>query len=247
GTAAGIVVGGIGAVLLARRVKQTLYGLEPREIAQLFQERNAMLASVREGIIAINEKDRIVIANNAAKDLFHRAGLSGNPLDQPVESYLPSSALRQELPNQKAAYDQERQLNGIHIIVNIMPVVSGNEIVGTIATFLDKTEITSLAEQLTDAIAYDDTLRGLKTEFMNKMQVISSMIETESYEKLDAYITYISDNYQQEVGAVSRLVKDPVLAGYLLNKFNQFRNNGVTVELSGEQPLPILKNTKRME
>src|SRR5699024_12455396 len=62
GTAAGIVVGGIGAVLLARRVKQTLYGLEPREIAQLFQERNAMLASVREGIIAINEKDRIVIA-----------------------------------------------------------------------------------------------------------------------------------------------------------------------------------------
>src|SRR5699024_7335242 len=81
GTAAGIVVGGIGAVLLARRVKQTLYGLEPREIAQLFQERNAMLASVREGIIAINEKDRIVIANNAAKDLFHRAGLSGNPLD----------------------------------------------------------------------------------------------------------------------------------------------------------------------
>src|SRR5699024_6863205 len=45
GTAAGIVIGGIGAVLLARRVKQTLYGLEPREIAQLFQERNAMLAS----------------------------------------------------------------------------------------------------------------------------------------------------------------------------------------------------------
>ncbi|HLS09622.1 DcuS/MalK family sensor histidine kinase [Lentibacillus sp.] len=247
GTAAGIVVGGIGAVLLARRVKHTLYGLEPREIAQLFQERDAMLASVREGIIAINEKNEIVIANNAAKDLFHRAGLSGNPLGQPVESYLPSSALRQELLNQKAEYDQEQQLNGIHIIVNIMPVVSGNETVGTIATFRDKTEVTSLAEQLTDAKAYADTLREQTHEFMNKMHVISAMIQTESYEELDAYINYISDNYQQEVGAVSRLVKDPVLAGYLLNKFNQFRNNGVTVELSGEQPLPILKNTKKME
>ncbi|MBM7599271.1 CitB family two-component system sensor histidine kinase MalK [Virgibacillus halotolerans] len=247
GIAAGLIVGGIGAILLARRVKQTLYGLEPREIAQLFQERDVMLSSVREGIIAINEAGIIVIANHAAIELFRRAGLSEHPIGQHVASYLPKSALQQALLNQAEDYDQEQQLHGINIVVNITPVVSNYQTVGSIATFRDKTELTSLAEQLTNAKTYADTLREQTHEFMNRLHVISAMVHTESYEELQTYIGYISENYQKEIGSVSRLVEDPVLASYLLNKLNQFRNNGITIDLRGEHPLPVVKHTQKLE
>jgi CitB family two-component system sensor histidine kinase MalK len=247
GIGAGLVVGGIGAILLARRVKQTLYGLEPKEIAQLFQERDAMLSSVREGIIAINEQGLIVIANQAAMELFRKAGLSENPVGRHVVSYLPPSTLQQALLNQKEYYDQEQSLQGIDIVVNITPVVSDDHVAGTIATFRDKSELTSLAEQLTHVKTYADTLREQTHEFINRLHVISAMVHTKSYEELQEYIGYISENYQKEVGSVSRVVEDPVLASYLLNKLNQFRNNDVMIELKGEHPLPIVKDPEKLE
>ena len=81
GIGVGLLVGVIGAVFLARQVKKTLFGLEPEEIAKLLREREAMLESVREGILAINDRAEIVVANQAAIHLFRRAGLAGNPSD----------------------------------------------------------------------------------------------------------------------------------------------------------------------
>ncbi|WP_010530172.1 DcuS/MalK family sensor histidine kinase [Lentibacillus jeotgali] len=247
GTAAGLVVGVIGAVLLTRRIKRTLYGLEPKEIAQILQERDAMFASVREGIIAINEQGEIAVANDAAMELFLSAGLPENPVGQQVASYLPPSDLKKVLLDQNIEYDQEQQFNGIDIVVNTKPVVVNGQTAGTIATFRDRSELTALAEQLTDARTYADTLRAQTHEFMNRLHVISAMVHVESYKELQEYIDYITVNYQNEIGAVSRLVKDPVLAGYLHNKLSQFRENGVDVKVNGDRQLPVLKNTKKME
>ncbi|RSL33580.1 two-component system sensor histidine kinase DcuS [Salibacterium salarium] len=247
GSAVGLFVGTIGAVFLARRVKQTLHGLEPREIAQHLQEREAMLASVREGIIAINEDGTIVVANDAARGIFQRAGLMKNPMGQPVDSFFDSSRLKEVLRHQEAEYDQEQQLNGLDIVVNRIPVIAKGGVVGAIATFREKTELTSLVEQLTGARHYAETLRTQTHEFMNKLHVMSAMVHTESYEELNDYIQQISTNYKQEVGSVSRIVKDPVLAGYLLRKFSYFQENGGDVELDGDYPLPLLRDTEQMD
>ncbi|GAB3043616.1 DcuS/MalK family sensor histidine kinase [Virgibacillus ainsalahensis] len=247
GTAAGLIIGAIGAFFLSGRVKRTLHGLEPQEIGQLLQERDAMLASVREGIIAINKQNEIVVANNNAMDLFDRAELSKNPVGQQLESYLPNSDLKQVLLDQNIEYDQELSLNGINIVVNTRPIIVNNHMAGTIATFRDKSELTSLVEQLTEARTYADTLRAQTHEFMNKLHVISAMVHTESYKELEKYIDHLSDNYHSEIGAVSRLVKDPVLAGYIHNKLSQFRENGVDIEVNGDRQLPVLGNTEKVQ
>lgn len=247
GTGAGLIVGVIGAVFLARRVKRTMHGLEPREIAHLLQERGAMLASVREGIIAVNEKAEIVVANHAALELFQRAGLAGDPVGQEVDAYLPPSRLREVLLNEKIEYDQEQRLHGIDIVVNKRPVELNDQMVGAIATFRDKSELTSLAAQLTNAKTYADTLRGQTHEFMNQLHVLSAMVETESYNELQTYIKTITPDHQQATEPVSRLVKDPVLAGYILNKLSQLRENNVTIELNGEKALPLLIKKEKMD
>ncbi|NYF23715.1 DcuS/MalK family sensor histidine kinase [Sporosarcina sp. JAI121] len=247
GIGAGLLIGIIGAFFLARRVKQTLFGLEPREIANLLREREAMLESVREGVIGINDKEEIIVANQAAIHLFRRAGLLENPVGQQVQSYLPPSLLQDLLLNERLVYDQEQKLNGIDIIVNKVPVISNKHLVGALATFRDKSELTSLIEQLSGAKAYAETLRAQTHEFMNKLHVITAMIHTKSYEELKEYTTYLSDSYQNEGGSVFRLVKDPVIAGYLISKLHEFQKSGIQVELSGETPLPILKEIERMD
>src|SRR5690606_8549172 len=99
-------------------------------------------------IIAINEKEEIVVANQAAVQIFRKAGLSGNPVGQQLHSYLPSSLLRQVLLSKQTVYDQEQKLNGIDIVVNKVSVMSNQQNIGALATFRDKSELTSLVEQL---------------------------------------------------------------------------------------------------
>ncbi|SDI06621.1 DcuS/MalK family sensor histidine kinase [Alteribacillus bidgolensis] len=247
GTGAGMLAGIIGAVLLARRVKRTLHGLEPNEIAQLLQEREAMLASVREGIVAIDDTGTIVVANDAAKELFRKTGLIKNPIGQDAESFLNSSSLKQVLTHQKAEFDQEHILNGVVLVESRVPVIINDQVVGALATFRDKSELASLVEQLTGAKHYAETLREKTHEFMNKLHVMSAMVHTESYQELKDYIKQISKAYQQEVGSVSRVVKDPVLAGFLLNKLNHFQERGTKVKINGNFPLPILKDTEKID
>ena len=50
------LLGGLGTWLIARDVKLSIFGLEPAEIARLFRERNAILDSIREGVVAINDE-----------------------------------------------------------------------------------------------------------------------------------------------------------------------------------------------
>ncbi len=49
-----IFIGIIGSSVLARNIKKELFNLEPAEIANLFTERNALIESVREGIIMVD-------------------------------------------------------------------------------------------------------------------------------------------------------------------------------------------------
>ncbi|WP_100399971.1 DcuS/MalK family sensor histidine kinase [Bacillus sp. FJAT-44742] len=247
GTLMGLLVGLLGALALAQRVKQTMHGLEPQEIAQLVKERDAMLASVREGIIAVNDKGEVVVANEEAKEYFQRAGFMKDPIGEQIDTFLPELGMKNIIENEKGEYDREETLGNIDIIISRVPVITDKKIVGAVATFREKTELTTLIDQLTDAKTYAETLRVHTHEFMNRLHVMSAMVHTESYEELKEYIDQISKNYQKEIGSVSRLVKDPVLAGYILNKMSQLREEGVTVDLKGEYPLPDLKDSEQMD
>ncbi|QUW23107.1 two-component system sensor histidine kinase DcuS [Sporosarcina sp. Marseille-Q4063] len=247
GIGIGLLIGVVGAFILARQVKRTLYGLEPEEIAKLLSERDAMLESVKEGIIAIDDKGEIVVANQAASQLFYQAGVMENPIGKQVEAYLPGSLLKQVVDTGEPSFNQEQKLNGIDIVVNRVPVILSGKIVGALATFRDKTELTSLVEQLSGAKAFAETLRTQTHEFMNKLHVITAMVHTKSYDELKEYTAYLSDVYQKEVGAVSRLIKDPVISGYLVNKLSKARETGIHVELTGEKPLPWLKKIEHMD
>ncbi len=238
GVGVGMLVGVLGALLLARNIKKILFGLEPSAIAKIFEERNAMLQSVREGILAVDQESRMTIANEEAIRLFQQAGIEGDPIGKKVDEYVPNTRLQNILKTGEAELDQEQDLNGTIILANRIPVIVDGEIVGAIATFRDKTEIRQLAEKLTGVRIYAEALRSQTHEFMNKLHVILGMIRMGYYERLTQYVSGIAHQYQLEVGFVVKKIKDPVLAGFLLGKLSLAREAGVEMKLSESSFLP---------
>ena len=64
------LAGVIGSWLLARRIKAQTHGLEPAEIATLAEQREALLYSIREGVLGVDSADRVTFANDGARDLL---------------------------------------------------------------------------------------------------------------------------------------------------------------------------------
>src|SRR5690606_34544008 len=150
----------------------------------------------------------------------------------------PRFRLKEVVENRSLQKDQELQMNGLTLLVNRAPILVDHHVIGALAVFRDKTEVKQLAEQLTGVKMYAEALRAKTHAFMNRLHVILGMVEIGEYRDLSGYIRQWTDHYQLEVGSVSRLVKDPVLAGFLLSKMSAAREQGVELHLTGEGSWP---------
>jgi len=234
----GFAAGILGAMYLGGRIKRILLGMEPQEISTLLQQRNAMLHSVREGIIGVNRELMVTIVNEEALRLFALAGSHGELVGHPVEEVLPSSRLGTVMETGQAEYDQEGDILGLKILTNRVPVLVDGRITGALATFRDITEMNRLAEQLTGVRLYANALRAQAHEFMNKLHVILGLVRLEEYERLKTYITGVVGRLDDEVGFVVQRIKDPVIAGFLLARFASAREQNILMELDQDASLP---------
>jgi CitB family two-component system sensor histidine kinase MalK len=238
GALIGFAGGIMGAVYVAGRIKKILMGMEPSEIATVLQQRNALLHSVREGVVAVDRSMSITVINEEASRLFALAGISGDLVGRNLEEVLPGSKMKSVLEKGQPELDQESDINGLRILTSHVPVIVGGEIAGVVATFRDKTEVSKLAEQLTGVRLYADALRAQTHEFMNKLHVILGLIRLGEHERLKSYITGITGGMDNEVGFVIQRITDPVIAGFLIARFASAREQNITMRLDGESSIP---------
>ncbi|MDN9008376.1 DcuS/MalK family sensor histidine kinase [Brevibacillus laterosporus] len=231
----GIVIGIIGALLLARHIKKILFGLEPFAIAKVLEEQNAMLQSVREGVIAVDREGIITLVNSEARRLLQLADSSEEIVGKCASDHM--WILEETLRTGKAQLDEHYSINGISLVINCVPVVVDDHVAGVVATFRDKTEIQQLVEQITGIQLYADALRAKSHEFKNKLHVIQGMIHMGYYDQLNEYIKQISIQHQKEIGFIVRRIKSTVFAGFLLGKISDAREDDVELILNEESYL----------
>ncbi|ASA20002.1 DcuS/MalK family sensor histidine kinase [Paenibacillus donghaensis] len=234
----GAVLGAAGAIVLARKIKKMIFWMEPLEISKLLEERSAMLQSTREGIIAVDHDARVTLINLEAERLLRVAGICEEVMQQPIVEIWPGLQLETVLASGEGKQDQEIDLNGITLLANSLPIRVNGSTVGAIVTFRDKTEITQLAERLSGISVYADALRAGAHEFMNKLHVIMGMTHMGLYDDLQEYISGTVVNYQNEIGSITRQIKDPVMAGFLLGKLSRTREAGISLLLDEDCYLP---------
>jgi len=219
---------------LVRVLKRILFGLEPYEISALFEQRQAMLQSLREGVLAVDIHGRVTMINHAAREILLLP--SGKQSENASAPLLAS--LRDVSKTGVARQDQEISCNGRLLLCNMVPVKSQDRVIGAITTFRDKTEISQLMQRIDGMVNYVDALRAHTHEFMNKLHVILGLLNIKRYDKLEEYILQTAHNYQTDIGTIQSKVKSPVIAGFLLGKINRAKEAGITLTLADECQIP---------
>ena len=219
---------------LVRVLKRILFGLEPYEISALFEQRQAMLQSLREGVLAVDINGRVTMINQTAREILLLP--SGKQTENPSAPLLAS--LRDVSKTGVARQDQEISCNGRLLLCNMVPVKSQDRVIGAITTFRDKTEVSQLMQRLDGMVNYVDALRAHTHEFMNKLHVILGLLNIKRYDKLEEYILQTAHHYQTDIGTIQSKVKSPVVAGFLLGKINRAKEAGVTLTLADESQIP---------
>lgn len=237
-----LTVGIIGAFLLANNIKNTLLGLEPEEISKLYNEKMGILDAIYEGLIAIDNKGKITLINDSALSILHYENrIDKNDLiGKNIEDVLPNTRLTTVLETGKCEFEKEQRINNTVIMTNRIPINDRGKIVGAIATFRDKTEITRLAEELTGVKKMAWSLRAQNHEFMNKLHTIAGLIQLEEYDEALEFISDVARIRDKISSILTNKIKEPSLSAILLSKYNKAEESRVKFIIDEESTLTRL-------
>ncbi|MGN9164286.1 ATP-binding protein [Tissierellaceae bacterium HCP3S3_D8] len=231
----GLVLGLLGAFILTHNIKQSLLGLEPREISRLYTDKVSMLEAIQEGIISIDDNMEITTINDAA---IHILGIERRSLlGEKIYNVIPNSKMEGVLKTGNSIIEKETRMNGTNVVTNILPIRSKDEIIGVIATFRDKTEVTKLAEEITGYNEIVKALRANSHEFLNKLHIILGLIQMGNLDEAKEFILGIKNSQEQIMLYVIKKIQDPILVGLILGKISRAKELGVDFQISKESIL----------
>ncbi|UHA72398.1 ATP-binding protein [Paenibacillus sp. 481] len=244
-----LLLGGLGAVLIARNVKRAIHGLEPAQIGMLYKEKEAVLESIREGIIAVNRQGVITTVNHTA---VHMLGLNRTEdvVGKPISAVNPHTKLMEVIESGKAQYDKEAIIRDQVIVANRLPIMNHQQqVVGAVSSFRSKSEMYLLTQQLSQLRTYADGLRAQTHEYSNKLYLIAGLIQLESYQEAIDIITSESNLHHNLLQFIMHEIPDPVIGGLLIGKFNRANELNVSLHIhpdSSFRDVPVTLERNQM-
>ncbi len=224
----------IGSWLLARHLKEQTFHLEPHEIVQLLVERTATFQAMNEGIIAIDINGKITILNQKAKRIL---GIKGDQTGQKIERVIPDTRLITVLTSGETIYHEEMRIGDKLIMSSRVPILVEGQIVGAVAVFQDRTEVTKLAEELTGVKAFVDALRVQNHEHLNKLHTIAGLIQLDNKEKALNFVFDVSEKQEELSKFLVNKMKDYSVSGLLLSKVSRGQELGVEVTIDNQSQM----------
>jgi two-component system CitB family sensor kinase len=231
----GLLLGIVGSVLLARRIKRQTFDLEPDEIAALLEQREAMLHGIREGTIATDQGGRITLVNDEAKRLLD---LDDSAVRQSLADVVPPGHAREVLAGNIDLPDQLVLVEDRLLVVNRMPVSVRGQAIGAVITLRDRTELEELVRERDEARDLAAALRAQEHDFSHKLHVVAGLIELARYDEAIRFINDSSLVHQALVGSIVESVGEPALVALLLGKAAIASERGIELRVTPDTKLP---------
>ncbi len=231
----GLALGVLGSVLLARRIKRQTFGLEPKEIATLLEQREAVLHGIREGTIATDREGEITLVNDEARRLL---ALDEDVVGRSLTEVVPAGHVREVMAGNVTDPDQVVLVNDRVLVVNRVPVSVRGRAIGAVVTLRDRTELEGLLRELDDVRSLADALRAQEHEFAHRLHVVAGLIDVGRYEDAVGFIKKSSLVHQALVASIVDSVGNPILLGLLLGKAAVASERGVDLRVSSDTSLP---------
>ncbi|WP_079124403.1 sensor histidine kinase [Streptomyces sp. NBRC 110611] len=227
---AALAVGVLAAVVLSRRLRRRTRGLAFADISALLDEREAMLHSIREGVLAYDRKGRIRLVNDEAGRLLALADAAGRALDD----VLPPGRTADVLAGRVAGTDLLAVSGGRVLVANRVPTRGG----GAVVTLRDRTELELLGRELDATQGLLDALRAQDHEHANQLHTLRGLLELGRYAMAVEFITEVTGAQRAQAEQIAGRVHDPLLSALLAGKTAIAAERGVSLRVSASTLLP---------
>ncbi|WP_326998748.1 sensor histidine kinase [Cohnella kolymensis] len=231
------VLGCAGAVLIARRVKKLIFGLEPEEIAFLFKEKEATIESIRDAIVAVDLHNRVISMNKRAREILQ---------DQQVESGKTinndriRSILQEVIRTKTGRSNQNIPVGHKMYVMDLSPIMNQDKVIGMVITIRTMSEIEQLTDEVTKITAYSEHMRAQNHEYLNKLNTIYGLISLNQYDKALEIISSEVKERQDIIAFLISSVKDPLIAACLLGKINRAKERKTQLIIDMESNLSAI-------
>lgn len=219
-------------------VVQGLEGLYPREVTRELliskRHRDVILRRMTEGVIELNHEGRIVMANDAAVDLFaeaearvlgrHLSHLLPQPARERVDAWMEGLDVAAGFAPLLFSYDEPVLLGERQVTFNLVPVAEGDSffIVGILQDVSRRKMLEQRQRQLEKELqrirkldAMSMMASGIAHDFNNLLTIINGNIEMARYVNRD-------ENVSQLLGESAKALN---LTVQLIRQFTTFSDN----------------------
>ncbi|MEC3974076.1 sensor histidine kinase [Amycolatopsis sp. H20-H5] len=227
--AVALVVGGAGSYLVSARLRRQTRGIAPDELRHLFEYHEAVLRSVREGVLLVGGDRRVVLCNDGARELL---GVDGDPVGKGLDELDLPPELAETFTSERERADELHLTDSRVLVVGTAPVRSRGRALGTVVILRDHTELQALTGELTTVRGLAEALRSQAHEAANRLHTVVSLVEIgrpdEAVEFATAELALAQELTDRVVGAVA----EPVLAALLLGKAAEASERGVELTIT---------------
>lgn len=175
-------ISGLGSMIFANKIKRAMLNLEPYEIARLYEEKNILFDSVKDGIIALNKKNEVTEINKICYNMFENFNV--DEVIEKLDVYI------------KSRVDIEMKefiINNKKIFVTIKAIFKEDDYLGVIITLTDRSGINKIAKEITGVDEVIKNLRVSAHEFKNNLYVILGLLQLKEYDEATNYILKLQE------------------------------------------------------
>jgi two-component system CitB family sensor kinase len=180
--------GAVAAYLGARRIRRQTLGLEPPEIAALYEHRDGLLRALHEGVLAVDRDCYVTLVNDEAAAMLD---LSDESAGQSLREREGLEPLLELVELGTAQVDVPLQIGTQTLLVTCAPITIRNRREGAVFTLRDRTELQGLVSELESAQGLVEALRAQAHEHSNNLHTISGLIEMGRH---DEVLSVVSDH-----------------------------------------------------
>lgn len=212
--------------LLARSVRNSLLGHEPRTFAQMYLQRVEVLDHLNECLLAVSPSGNLLFVNARARELI---GAETLPEDFPLWTELCEA-----LTAGNEYSDLLTEWAEHTFLAKIVPLDQA----GALMILRDRTEYMQIDQQLTGTNHIIEALRANTHEFLNKLHIISGLLQIGETQKAIEFINGASSDVEDNYQSIVRQLQNRTVAALVLGKASHARELEIQFSLRRDSVLP---------
>ncbi|WP_328647214.1 sensor histidine kinase [Amycolatopsis sp. NBC_00348] len=224
-----LLVGAFGGWLISARLRRQTRGIAPDELSNLFEYHEAVLHSVREGVLLVGRDGKVGLCNDGARVLL---GLDADPVGRELGALGLPAELVTAFGSAETRAEELHLTDARVLLVSTTAVRAGGRAQGTVVVLRDHTELQSLTGELTTARGLAEALRSQAHEAANRLHTVVSLVEIGKPEQAVEFATAELALAQELTDRVVGAVAEPVLAALLLGKAAEASERGVELTIT---------------